>query len=266
MRIHTLPVYSKLADEIPTELQQMLPTEWHLSQHQVETYRALTDLQGPDVIINTAMTGDGKSLAGQLPALVNGWRVPLFSMYPTNELIRDQLRQAQSTWQRWQQSPTQIRLLDSSELDRIMESKDYGQRGEALLSALQNSEILLTNPDIFHYIMQTFYRRQGKKGDAPDRIIGPLLDLYNQFTFDEFHIFETPQVVSVLNAMLFIHEMVGKQRKRFLFQSATPGDLMQTYLERAGLRHSVIRGQYAHSYEELTQNRWRKFCKAVTFI
>jgi Zn-dependent protease len=30
---------------------------------------------------------------------------------------------------------------------------------------------------------------------------------FRQFTFDEFHIFGTPQIVSVLNALLFIHEM-----------------------------------------------------------
>lgn len=88
MRIQTLPVYSKLADEIPDELKAKLPLGWRLSKHQVETYRALTDRDGPDVVINTAMTGDGKSLAGQLPSLVRGWKQSLFAMYPTNELIR----------------------------------------------------------------------------------------------------------------------------------------------------------------------------------
>lgn len=153
MHIQTLPVYSKLADEIPDALKAKLPPGWRLSQHQVETYRALTARDGADVVINTAMTGDGKSLAGQLPSLVKGWQQSLFAMYPTNELIRDQLRQAQKTWQIWQQTPTKIRLLDSNELDRLMEPKDFAQRGEALLSSLHNSEILLTNPDIFHYIM-----------------------------------------------------------------------------------------------------------------
>lgn len=64
-----------------------LPAGWRLSQHQVDTYAALTQPDGPDVVFNTAMTGDGKSLAGQLPSLVEGWQRPLFAMYPTNELI-----------------------------------------------------------------------------------------------------------------------------------------------------------------------------------
>ncbi|NTU79317.1 MAG: hypothetical protein HGA45_07930 [Chloroflexales bacterium] len=44
MQITTLPVYSKLADpaEVPAELAQRLPADWQLSQHQLETYRALT--------------------------------------------------------------------------------------------------------------------------------------------------------------------------------------------------------------------------------
>lgn len=264
MRIHTLPVYSKLADEIPATLNAKLPNGWRLSQHQVDTYQALTIINGPDVVINTAMTGDGKSLAGQLPSLVNGWQQSLFAMYPTNELIRDQLRQAQNTWQIWQQMPTRIRLLDSNELDRLMEPKDFAQRGEALLSALHNSEILLTNPDIFHYIMQTFYRRQGKTGDAPDKIIGPLIELFTQFTFDEFHIFETPQIVSVLNALLLIHEMMGNQRKRFLFQSATPSALMQEYLTRAGLSYKLISGQYTHSWQVPNPMQWRRILQGST--
>src|SRR5690606_29892263 len=94
MKIQTLPVYSKLADEVPPELGMKLPKGWRLSQHQVDTYKALVDANGPEIVFNTAMTGDGKSLAGQLPALLSGWDLPLFAMYPTNELIRDQLRQA----------------------------------------------------------------------------------------------------------------------------------------------------------------------------
>ncbi|NJN84197.1 MAG: hypothetical protein HC802_19245, partial [Caldilineaceae bacterium] len=91
LRIQTQSVYSKLAGHIPPELKVSLPTGWKLSQHQVDTYLALVQADGADVIFNTAMTGDGKSLAGQLPSLVNGWKRRLFAMYPTNELIRDQL-------------------------------------------------------------------------------------------------------------------------------------------------------------------------------
>lgn len=56
MQITTLPVYSKLADEtaIPLEIAQRLPKGWRLSQHQLETFRALID-PNVDVVINTAV-------------------------------------------------------------------------------------------------------------------------------------------------------------------------------------------------------------------
>lgn len=264
MRIRTLPVYSKLADEVEVRklgLWDKLPvnangTRWRLSQHQVETYQALTMSDGPDVIFNTAMTGDGKSLAGQLPALMRGWQHTIFATYPTNELIRDQERQVQKTWAHWQQRLVH-RSLDSSQLDAVMETKDFSQRGEALQSVIQNCELLLTNPDIFHYIMQFFYLRRGKTGDAPDKIIGELIK-QQQFTFDEFHIFETPQIVSVLNAMLLIRAMQGHWQSRFLFQSATPKPLMETYLTRSGLTHRLITGEYQHGWQNPDPVQWRQ--------
>ncbi|WP_165360765.1 hypothetical protein [Candidatus Chloroploca sp. Khr17] len=47
MQITTLPVHSKLADPTEvaaeTKLAERLPPDWKLSQHQLETYRALGD-------------------------------------------------------------------------------------------------------------------------------------------------------------------------------------------------------------------------------
>jgi CRISPR-associated endonuclease/helicase Cas3 len=206
MQIRTLPVYSKLADEadVPAEVAARLPEGWRLSQHQVETYQALTGGEC-DVVFNTAMTGDGKSLAGQLPALIYGWKSPLLAMYPTNELAHDQVGQLEGSREQWG-ADLHTALLDSAELDRIMDGDDYFQRGEALMGVLRNHDVVLTNPDIFHLVMQQFYVRPK---DAPDKIIGPLTQRFRHLTFDEFHIFETPQVISVLNALLFIQEISG---------------------------------------------------------
>ncbi|MCB0145224.1 MAG: type I-D CRISPR-associated helicase Cas3' [Caldilineaceae bacterium] len=256
MQIYTLPVYSKLAESVPLELAEKLPKTWQLSQHQVETYQALINLQGPDVIFNTAMTGDGKSLAGQLGALVSTRPYTLFGMYPTNELIRDQLRQTEATWTQWQKEPF-IRSVDSHVIDQQMDGDNFRQRGEALLNILGSSDLILTNPDIFHYIMQLFYRRGGNQADATDKIFGPLVDQFDQFTFDEFHIFETPQVISVMNAVLLILEMTKGQKRRFLFQSATPGGLMLKYLERAGIRFQVVQGKYQHAQINPDPIAWR---------
>jgi CRISPR-associated endonuclease/helicase Cas3 len=93
MQIQLLPVYSKLAKpgDIPGELTAALPQGTQLSQHQLETYTRLMN-RDVDVVINTAMTGDGKSLAAYLPTLTRPQH-HAFAMYPTIELSRDQQRQ-----------------------------------------------------------------------------------------------------------------------------------------------------------------------------
>jgi CRISPR-associated endonuclease/helicase Cas3 len=92
MNVRLLPVHAKVADTttMPLELRQRLPSGWQLSEHQVKTYEALLNRQA-EVVFNTALTGDGKSLAAYLPVLINDYHA--FGMYPTIELSRDQARQ-----------------------------------------------------------------------------------------------------------------------------------------------------------------------------
>ena len=63
MRITSLPVYCKLAVELelPVPVRRQLPSGWRLSQHQLETYNSLAN-GDCDVVINTALSGDDKSL------------------------------------------------------------------------------------------------------------------------------------------------------------------------------------------------------------
>ncbi|MFL5628530.1 MAG: DEAD/DEAH box helicase, partial [Ktedonobacteraceae bacterium] len=87
-------VYSRLANEEDVQGLDLakLPDQWRhrLRGHQAQAWRAYED-PAVDIIFDTALTGDGKSLAGQLPMLVEDRRALL--MYPTNELIRDQEKQ-----------------------------------------------------------------------------------------------------------------------------------------------------------------------------
>lgn len=255
-----MPLFSRLADEhqIPVTLKGRLPQGISLSQHQVETYQALTKGDA-EVIFNTAMTGDGKSLAGQLPLLEHrqGSQYPLLAMYPTNELIEDQMAHLDSTLQRWGVDACYTRL-NSAALDLKMQDDDYTRRGEALMSVLRNNDVILTNPDIFHYVMHQFYTWPK---DAPDRYVGPLTQKFRQLTFDEFHIFDAPQIVSVLNAILFMQEAAGNVRPhKFLFLSATPKALMQKYLQGSGLKVTFIQGRYA-SHDD--GGGWRKILNPV---
>jgi CRISPR-associated endonuclease/helicase Cas3 len=260
MKIRLLPVFSRLAeeDDVPSALQARLPQGLRLSRHQVDTYRALTESDA-EVVFNTAMTGDGKSLAGQLPALVaqNGWKYPFLALYPTNELIEDQMAHLESVLQRWDAN-IEYSPLNSAELDLKMQDEDYLRRGDALMSVLRNGDFILSNPDIFHYVMHQFYTWPE---DAPDRYAGPLTQKFKQFIFDEFHIFDAPQIVSVLNALLFMRETGASVRShKFLFLSATPKKLMQTYLKQSGLKVQFIEGEYASSGNP---QAWRKILNPV---
>ena len=261
MAITILPVYSKLADmqDIPPALQARVPSGWHLLRHQVQTYQALATGE-VDVLLNVAMTGDGKSLAAQLPTLIDNRG--FMAMYPTNELIRDQEHQFEQTRIRWSRPNLDVTRLDAHRLDQI-EAETELRRADALVHSWRNHEVVLTNPDIFHYVMEQYYIRTGL--DAPDRVVGPLLQLFDHLIFDEFHVFQAPQVVSVVNALLFIHEVTGAARPRkFVFLSATPEPLLLEYLQRAGLRYIVIEGEYAHGRPNPDLRRWRRILHGCT--
>src|SRR5262249_12164234 len=86
------PVYSCLVTE--KDLKNLnvnaLPVSYKLRLHQAQTWQAFARGE-VDVIFDTTLTGDGKSLAGQLPMLVDNCYALL--LYPTNELIKDQEKQ-----------------------------------------------------------------------------------------------------------------------------------------------------------------------------
>ncbi len=75
-------VFSEIASNALVGIQ--LPTSWqHLSWHQAETLKALDD-PAVDMVVNTAMTGGGKSLAAFLEVLARD--IQTLGMCPANEL------------------------------------------------------------------------------------------------------------------------------------------------------------------------------------
>jgi CRISPR-associated endonuclease/helicase Cas3 len=261
-QIKTLPVYSKLSksDNLPAAIKSRLPEDWRLSEHQLETYQALRNNRY-EVVINTAMTGDGKSLAAYMPALVHG--DPLLALYPTNELARDQELQLPDMLAQWH-AKLDYKRISASLLDEMIAAGQASRKSTALEQLADNNELILTNPDIFHYLAQFFYTQ---KGDAPDRLFGrKIVDNFDLFVFDEFHIFEAPQVIAVVNALLLVREVsrIQGQRKRFLFLSATPGDLLpddllMNYLQKAGFDVYLVNtnSRYQHTRHTPDAKLWR---------
>ncbi|MGA9383125.1 MAG: type I-D CRISPR-associated helicase Cas3', partial [Phormidium sp.] len=227
------PVYSCPASEVPEGVK--LPEDWSLSWHQAETFKALSD-PNIDVILNSAMTGDGKSLAAYLKSLQEYYCA--IGLYPTNELARDQEIQIKSYIETFkpEQSP-RINRLSSLELEIYAETEGLKKAG-AIATRTGQSEILVTNPDIFHYIYRGAYVL---KDDNRDKMWNRIDRNFDLFIFDEFHVFGEPQIASVINTMLLIRYTSGLNRqsgdrKKFLFLSATPNTQLIERLEKAGFR------------------------------
>jgi CRISPR-associated endonuclease/helicase Cas3 len=245
MQIKTLPVYSKLADEAEVRglgLWDKLPinsdgSRWQLSQHQAETYKALVSNEY-DVVFNTAMTGDGKSLAAYLPVLTNA-QYHAFGMYPTIELSRDQERQFRNYTSQFGQAIPYCTLW-GAEIARRAEEHDFKRRGDALKERFENHNVILTNPDIFNLVMNYRYT---SLIFSDQELPYSLCTNFDAFIFDEFHVFAMPQIVAALTAMVYIHEAGG--RHKFLFSSATPNGLLAEMVRRSGLRCQAISGIYA---------------------
>jgi len=249
------PVYSCPAQTLPSGI--TLPAGWDgLSRHQVETYEALQD-PTIDVVFNTAMTGDGKSLAAYLAAMTNC--TSTLAMYPTNELARDQEKQVRGYKALFKpEKDPQIYRLNAAILEDFITTNKLSSKLAGLCDRADNSEILLTNPDIFHYIHDFRYLRRNKegKGDNPDRLFAKIDDNYKLFIFDEFHIFSSPQIASVINAILLIkHTFIGK---KFLFLSATPNDLLEEFLSKAGLKYRIIDPVKQNGYRFAAGDNWRQ--------
>lgn len=257
------PVYSCPAEETPKGVQ--LPEGWSLSWHQAETLKALRD-PNVDVIFNTAMTNDGKSLAGYLETLLTDFCA--IGLYPTNELARDQETQIQGYIAQFQpyHEPRVVRL-SGPELEIYAENEGL-RKAAAIATRTGQSEILLTNPDIFHYLHRGAYLT---RNDSPDKLWGRIDKDFDLFIFDEFHVFQAPQVASVINTMLLIDNT--NRRKKFLFLSATPNEQLLQRLEVAGFHCQQINPQELGKYqfpdspdegEKLRSQGWRQVSREIS--
>jgi CRISPR-associated endonuclease/helicase Cas3 len=233
--VYSAPADTDLAKDVP------MPPGWCLGWHQAETLAALRD-RTIDVVFNTAMTGDGKSLAAQLSVLLgDGYAIGL---YPTNELARDQERQTQHYIETFQaEQLLRVTRLSGALLEIYAENEGIS-KAAAIATKSSQSEILLTNPDIFHYLHRKAYITQD---DAPDKLYSRIDKDFDVFIVDEFHVYSVAQVVSLINTMLLIK--ATNRRKKFLFLSATPDEQLIQRLEQAKFRCRVIDPLRAGKYQ-----------------
>ena len=235
LSLHIQSVYS---EEHPDSQYQI--SSVRLLRHQVETWDAIND-DRVDVVFNTAMTGDGKSLAAYLPVFKEDKHI--IAMYPTNELIQDQHSSLPEYERRLEIRMPSNATMYGAEITRLMREHDNRVRLEEVRKLLVRNQILLTNPDLMHLMMSHQYGWSHLRKELPVTI-GAYFDY---FLFDEFHVFGVPQVIAVMNMLGYLtvnYRKKPEDRKKFVFLSATPSKLMNKLLDRGGLRFKRIEGNY----------------------
>ncbi len=238
------PVYSRLADE--DELKDLntakLPSTYKLRRHQAETWQAFSNSDA-DVIFDTALTGDGKSLAGQLPMLAEGKYTLL--MYPTNELIKDQVMQVEKHISDFGLART-YQTLYSDSITEEVEKNGSLSRSSVILNWLKNRDYILSNPDLFH-LMSSF--NYGSNQDKREYVY-QIPHNFDYFLFDEFHIFGPPQVISVMNILNY-HKVADPNHKlKYIFLSATPTRMFKRLLENSGFQVREVKGEYSSVFTQ----------------
>ncbi len=247
----------------PDQYPSTEPLKWQIMAHQAATVKALRVGDAP-IIVNKALTGDGKSLAGQFPFYAD--QTPTLTMYPTNELAIDQKRGVEALLDKWRPPKWNGKrlyreVLNAAALDEVAAEIEGATRHDAL-NRLLNNELVLTNPDIFHLIMQFGYRRHGA---ARDLILTEVVRRFKLFVFDEFHSLDTPQTTAAMIAILLTLQIGGTRTPpRFLLLSATSADSpLQHLAGMVGLRIETIEGSYQHGLAT-TPEHWRRILQPIT--
>lgn len=234
------PVYSRLASDEDLEglhTSRLQPTSYKLRRHQARTWQLFTN-SDTDVIFDTALTGDGKSLSGQLPMLMDDRQALL--LYPTNELIKDQEKQVARYICDFN-VPRSCQTMYSDKITEEIEQFGALNRSSVIVNWLKNRDCILSNPDLFHLLGSYNYGSNQDKRELAYQIP----DNLDYFIFDEFHIFGPPQVISVLNILNY-HKVVAPHRRlKYVFLSATPTRMFKQLLKNSGFQVEEVKGEYS---------------------
>ena len=233
-------VYSRMAEPAALVGLSLPPAFTSLRQHQLAAWQAYND-PDVDVIFDTALTGDGKSLAGQLPLLTDpANRVML--LYPTNELIRDQEGQVKTNIERFSRSYA-FEPMYGERITELMEENAEKSRANQVLTLFRDRDVrlVLSNPDLFHLMNNYNYGHGYEKREFVYEVPSD----FRYFVFDEFHIFGAPQMVSVMNILNYHKVAYAHRRLKYIFLSATPNQTFTTMLKNSGFRVAVIEGDYS---------------------
>jgi CRISPR-associated endonuclease/helicase Cas3 len=233
--------------DIPDELKFM----GRALQHQVDVFNAIHD---HDIVLDLAPTGTGKTKAGLSSLLHQPDRHAIY-IAPTNALIEQQTKAAEEFIQSSQGKLKHIVKAVSAKEVRQWSNDRVGSRpGEKLYNLLRNPAtifpevganrplLLVTNPDIFYYATFFSYHKLDK--------INLATSFYTQFStiiFDEFHLYDAKQLVSLLFYLTYLNIFGFFQAgRKVILLTATPEPACEAalgILAERGVRIKQINGE-----------------------
>jgi CRISPR-associated helicase Cas3 len=195
-----------------------------LYPHQAATLDAWRER---DSFLLVTKTGTGKTAAAVLPVLK--YRQRAVCVYPTNELIQDQVRNvvgiaaregvrtcvqtAETQPEEYASADVIVVRIDADSLEQYRKKRHLSHKWRALKELLEadKPKIVLTNPDVLFLIFALQYRAESLAA----------LQAYDALIVDEFHLYSG---VELAHALFMVH--LGRSLKAFrkvALLSATPG-------------------------------------------
>ncbi len=223
-------------------------------QHQFEVYEAA---KTHDIILDLAPTGTGKTKAGLSVIHHNPDRNAIY-IAPTNALIAQQTEAAQ----KFIQAAGLPHIVKAASAKHVSEWPDdrVGQRpGEKIYNLLREPAtifpecggrplLLVTNPDIFYYAAFFQYGLKDRVNIASE-----FYSSFSTIIFDEFHLYDAKQLVSLL-FYIALSKVFGyfEHRRKIVLLTATPEPACETalaLLEKKGTKIKFIDGQSASNHQ-----------------
>ncbi len=180
-----------------------------------------------------AGTGMGKTAVATLAALDGAARTALF-VYPTNELIENQVRSIKKICKVAGLEEPEVVTVHAADLLRLIKEKELSSKSSALRRALYprvdgRTKFVLTNPDTLHLMIRMRYGGKRRYGKRAAEILAALSN-YRTLVIDEFHSYEKRELSS-----LYFDIALARYINLFdqiLLMTATPHKGIQEYLKR----------------------------------
>ncbi|MEG4442434.1 type I-D CRISPR-associated helicase Cas3' [Microcoleus sp. AT9_B5] len=250
LKIKLEPASISACAQLPPKLEFM----GQALQHQVDVYEAS---ENNDIILDLAPTGTGKTKAGLSVLLHNSQRNAIY-IAPTNALI-DQQTEAAEKFVRDAGLPHLVKAASARQVNSWPDDRVGKRSGEKIYNVLREPAtifpecgggrpiLLVTNPDIFYYAAFFLYNPLDRGNIASE--------FYSSFStviFDEFHLYDAKQLVSLFFYLALSKEFGYFQHKRkIVLLTATPEPACEEALNvlgKNGVKIARIDGKSQISY------------------